>query len=159
MQKSIFAVKYGVFVKVVIVVERLVFYQVVKKEGGKKGSELAGAADMGGIEYFTTTCETPEGDCRLLEILCQEMNAKVDPTAEETKGGSARVAKLVLSASDKQLALVAYVPKSKEGGVLSAKEWIAHVFKSFGEHGEFVGDATGAWAVRAGSVQFREKQW
>ena len=28
--------------------------QVVKKEGGKKGAELAGAADMGGIEYFTT---------------------------------------------------------------------------------------------------------
>ena len=50
---------------------------MVKKEGGKKGAEIAGAADMGGIEYFTTTCETPEGDPRLLEIVCQEMNVKV----------------------------------------------------------------------------------
>merc|ERR1719473_1920280 len=88
--------------------------KVVKKEGGKKGAEIAGAGDMGGIEFFTTTCETPEGDPRLVEIVCQEMNAPVDPAAEETKGGSGHVAKMLLSACDAQLALVAYVPADKE---------------------------------------------
>merc|ERR1719149_392813 len=97
--------------------------KVVKKEGGKKGSELAGAADMGGIEYFTTTAETPEGDSRLLEIVNQEMNAEIDPAEEETKGGSKHVAKCVLSAGDKQLAIVTYVPKSLLGKVV-AGEWM-----------------------------------
>ena len=50
--------------------------------------------------------DTPEGDPRLVEIVCQEMNVPVDPTAEETKGGSGHVAKMLLSASDAQLALV-----------------------------------------------------
>merc|ERR1719482_2316145 len=68
------------------------YKEVVKKEGGKKGAELAGAADMGGIEYFTTVVDTPEGDPRLVEIVCQEMNADIDPQAEETKGGSKHVA-------------------------------------------------------------------
>merc|ERR1719473_162890 len=120
--------------------------KVVKKEGGKKGAEIAGAADMGGMEYFTTTCDTPEGDPKLLQIVCQEMNAKVDPAAEETKGGSGAVAKMLFSASDKQLALVAYVPKAKSS-TISAKEWMQHIFSSFGDYGEFVGEANANQAV------------
>jgi len=117
----------------------------VKKEGGKKGSEIAGAADMGGIEYFTTTAETPEGNPQLLEMVVQEMNANVDPLAEETKGGSKHVAKCVLSASDKQLAVVCYVPKEKTSK-LSAKLWIEELFSKFGA-GEVVGEATARKAV------------
>lgn len=33
----------------------------VVKEGGKKGVEIEGAADMGGLEFFCTTIESPEG--------------------------------------------------------------------------------------------------
>merc|ERR1719453_1079669 len=113
----------------------------VAKEGGKKGAEIAGAADMGGIEYFTTTCETPEGDSTLLELVMQEMNADVDPTAEETKGGSGHVAKLILSASDKQLALVAYVPQEKAES-LAATQWIEEVLKAFGGYGEVLEGST-----------------
>jgi hypothetical protein len=111
--------------------------KVVKKEGGKKGAELAGAADMGGIEYFTTTADTPEGDSTLLEIVVQEMNADVDPEAEETKGGSKHVAKCVLSAGDKQLAIVTYVPKSLLGKI-NAGEWISALIKALGDYGEVV---------------------
>jgi len=113
--------------------------KVVKKEGGKKGAEIAGAADMGGMEYFTTTCETPEGDEKLLQIVCQEMNAKIDPAAEETKGGSGAVAKMLLSANDKQLALVAYVPKAK-AKTISAKQWMQAILDNFGT-GAFVDPA------------------
>jgi hypothetical protein len=120
--------------------------KVVKKEGGKKGSEIAGAADMGGIEYFTTTCETPDGDTKLLEIVVQEMNAPVDPQAEETKGGSKHVAKCVLSASDKQLAICCYVPKQKTDKLL-ATDWLKAIFKSFGDYGEVVGESEPRKAV------------
>ena len=37
------------------------------KEGGKKGVELAGCADMGGLEFFTTQIEKAEGDLVLLK--------------------------------------------------------------------------------------------
>jgi len=119
--------------------------KVVKKEGGKKGAELAGAADMGGIEYFTTVVDTPEGDPRLVEIVCQEMNADIDPQAEETKGGSKHVAKMLLSASDAQLALVAYVPADKANQI-SPKVWMEHMFSALG-CGEFVGEPTAKKAV------------
>merc|ERR1711865_559866 len=109
----------------------------VKKEGGKKGSELAGAADMGGIEYFTTTAETPEGDARLLEIVNQEMNAEIDPLEEESKGGSARVAKCLLSASDKQLAILTYVPADKLDKV-TADGWMTELLKTWDGAGEIV---------------------
>lgn len=33
----------------------------VVKEGGKKGVEIEGAADMGGLEFFCTTIESPDG--------------------------------------------------------------------------------------------------
>jgi UDP-glucose 4-epimerase len=119
--------------------------KVVKKEGGKKGAELAGAADMGGIEYFTTVVDTPEGDPRLVEIVCQEMNADIDPQAEETKGGSKHVAKMLLSSSDAQLALVAYVPADKANQI-SPKAWMEHMFSALG-CGEFVGEPTAKTAV------------
>merc|ERR1719359_169002 len=73
------------------------------------------------------------------------MNAKVDPTAEETKGGSGHVAKCLLSASDAQLAIVCYVPADKTSKI-SAKEWIEHLIKSFG-CGEVVGEAKDRKAV------------
>lgn len=38
------------------------------KEGGKKGVELAGCADMGGLEFFTTQIEKADGDLTLLKM-------------------------------------------------------------------------------------------
>merc|ERR1711966_139179 len=108
------------------------------------GSEIAGAADMGGIEYFTTTCDTPDGDATLLELVMQEMNVPVDPTAEETKGGSGHVGKMILSASDKQLALGAYAPQEKADS-LSAITWMEEMIKSFGGYGE----------IQEGSTQYK----
>merc|ERR1719473_2422921 len=90
--------------------------KVVKKEGGKKGAEIAGAGDMGGIEFFTT------------------------------KGGSGHIGKLVMSASDKQLALIAYVSEEKVER-LTATAWLEEIFKTFGDYGEFVGETTPYKAV------------
>merc|ERR1719291_1619465 len=39
----------------------------VIKEGGKRGVEIEGAADMGGLQFFCTSVDEPEGDVELLE--------------------------------------------------------------------------------------------
>merc|ERR1719453_2541671 len=67
--------------------------KVVSKEGGKKGSEIAGAADMGGLEFMNVSVDSPEGDLDLMKLLVDNMNVPVDPAAEETKGGAGHVGK------------------------------------------------------------------
>merc|ERR1711972_523622 len=82
----------------------------VVKEGGKRGVEIEGAADMGGLAYFCTSVDEPVGDVDMLVMCMDAMNAKSDPTEEERKGGSGNIGKMIFSAGDHQLAIVAYVP-------------------------------------------------
>jgi len=100
----------------------------VIKEGGKRGVEIEGAADMGGLQFFCTSVDEPEGDCDLLLKSVEAMNEKSDPTEEERKGGSGAIGKMVFSAGTDQLAMVAYVPEDKqgkgEGGALVCEEWL-----------------------------------
>eukprot|EP00284_Hemiselmis_tepida_P005575 CAMPEP_0174926286 /NCGR_PEP_ID=MMETSP1355-20121228/10979_1 /TAXON_ID=464990 /ORGANISM="Hemiselmis tepida, Strain CCMP443" /LENGTH=179 /DNA_ID=CAMNT_0016172313 /DNA_START=23 /DNA_END=562 /DNA_ORIENTATION=+ len=101
------------------------------KEGGKKGVELAGCADLGGLEFFTTQMQEPKGDCDLLQMCMDAANKEVDPAEEESKGGSGEVGKMLLSAGDKGLALINYVPESKKDKV-NAEEWMAATLKEVG---------------------------
>ena len=41
--------------------EREKFLAKIIKEGGKKGVEIEGASDMGGLDFFCTTMELPDG--------------------------------------------------------------------------------------------------
>merc|ERR1712190_37355 len=95
----------------------------VIKEGGKRGVEIEGAADMGGLQFFCTSVDLPEGDMDLLVESMKAMNAKSDPTEEERKGGSGHIGKTIFSAGAEQLAVVAYVPEAKQGE-LSCEEWL-----------------------------------
>jgi len=106
--------------------EREKLLKRVAKEGGKKGVEIEGAADMGGLDFFCTTLESPDGDVGLLEASMTAMNAEPDPDAEDRKGCSGRVGKMIFSAGVRQLAMVAYVPEALAEKV-SAAEWLAHV--------------------------------
>merc|ERR1712083_228768 len=103
----------------------------VKKEGGKRGVEIEGAADMGGLQFFCTSMELPEGDLEFLVESMKAMNAKSDPTEEERKGGSGHIGKMIFSAGVEQLAVVAYVPEEKKGD-LSCEEWLKKVLGNFG---------------------------
>jgi len=96
------------------------------KEGGKRGVEIEGAADMGGLQFFCTSVEVPEGDVDVLMECTKAMNTKSDPTEEERKGGSGHVGKMVFSAGVEQLAIVAYVPEEKHGEC-SCQEWLEKV--------------------------------
>lgn len=101
------------------------------KEGGKRGVEIEGAADMGGLQFFCTAVEFPEGDLEMLDECLKAMNAKSDPTEEERKGGSGHIGKMIFSAGTEQLAVAAYVPEDKQKE-LSTEEWLKHVLASQG---------------------------
>jgi len=103
----------------------------VVKEGGKRGVEIEGAADMGGLQFFCTSVDEPEGCTDLLQESVKAMNAKSDPTEEERKGGSGHIGKMVFSAGVEQLALVAYVPEEKQAELV-CEEWLAKVLSMYG---------------------------
>merc|ERR1711941_215321 len=103
----------------------------VIKEGGKRGVEIEGAADMGGLQFFCTAVDLPDGDLDLLEESMKAMNAKSDPTEEERKGGSGHIGKMIFSAGSEQLAIVAYVPEAKQPE-LDCAEWLKKVLDSQG---------------------------
>jgi hypothetical protein len=101
------------------------------KEGGKRGVEIEGAADMGGLQFFCTSMEVPEGDLDLLVRSMAAMNEKSDPSEEERKGGSGHIGKMIFSAGVDQLAVVAYVPEEKQADLV-CKEWLEAVLALFG---------------------------
>lgn len=102
----------------------------VVKEGGKRGVEIEGAADMGGLQFFCTSVDLPEGDLDLTVESMKAMNVKSDPTEEERKGGSGHIGKMIFSCGVDQLAVVAYVPEEKLGD-LSCEEWLKTVLANF----------------------------
>merc|ERR1712167_25191 len=106
--------------------ERKAKLKKVVKEGGKRGVEIEGAADMGGLQFFCTSVDEPEGDVDLLVECVNAMNAKSDPTEEERKGGSGHIGKMVFSAGIAQLAIEAYVPDVKQGELV-CRDWLENV--------------------------------
>jgi len=100
--------------------------KAVIKEGGKRGVEIEGAADMGGLQFFCTMIEKPEGDLPLLLESVKAMNAKSDPSEEERKGGAGKLGKTVFSMTENQMSAVSYVPKDK-ADQCSAVEWLKDI--------------------------------
>jgi len=106
----------------------------VLKEGGKRGVEIEGAADMGGVKYFSTKVLEPAGDLDLLVESVKAMNAKSDPSEEERKGGAGHVGKTVMSMEkDNDLCICSYVPPS-EVGQLKAKDWLEAILMKLEVH-------------------------
>jgi len=115
--------------------------KAVEKEGGKKGVEIEGASEMGGLAYFCTTVSEPDGDMALLEASFASMNAIPDPDPEEERrGGAGGVGKMCFSAGVEFLQIVSNVPaelqvdKEMDGKVrkaMNAKDWIQHVLDKF----------------------------
>jgi len=115
----------------------------VAKEGGKRGVEIEGAADMGGLQFFCTSVDEPEGDLEFLDVCMRSMNEKSDPTDEERKGGSGHIGKMIFSAGAEQLGIVAYIPDEMKSKI-DAVEWIKVVLALFG--GELAPGGTGTYA-------------
>ncbi|KAI9223525.1 hypothetical protein BC828DRAFT_403071 [Blastocladiella britannica] len=107
----------------------------VVKEGGKRGVEIDGAATMGGLQYFCTKVDEPNGNWELLVKSVEAMNAEVDEAEEERKGGSGAIGKMVFSCDESTLAVVAYVPADKTAD-LDASEWLKNVLDQY--EGKFI---------------------
>lgn len=80
------------------------------KEGGKKGQDLGGMSVFG-CHYFLTSMIEPQGEMKYLELCMEGANKKVDPNAEDRKGGAGDIAKIFFSAGDKTLSMICHVPK------------------------------------------------
>merc|ERR1712151_110214 len=122
----------------------------VVKEGGKRGVEIEGAADMGGLQFFCTSVDEPEGDIVLLKESLKAMNAEAILGEEERKGCSGHIGKTIFSCGTEQLAVIAYVPEAKLSE-LSREEWLAQTLSIF--KGEIVekGEQICVGVVRANS--------
>merc|ERR1712048_824546 len=59
------------------------------------------------------------------------MNAEPDPSAEERKGCSGHIGKMIFSAGTQQLGVVAYVPKDRQEALVG-EEWLSSVLENFG---------------------------
>ena len=102
----------------------------VKREGGKRGVEIEGAAGMGGLQFFCTTVDEPVGDVDWLYETMRAMDEKSDPTEEERKGGSGHIGKMVISINEQLCcSMVAYVPPDKTADI-SAEAWLQDVLKA-----------------------------
>ncbi|CAD7954477.1 unnamed protein product [Amoebophrya sp. A25] len=104
----------------------------IVKEGGKRGVEIEGAADMGGLQFFCTMIEGPEGDLDMLVESMKAMNAISDPSEEERKGGAGKLGKMIFTCTDDKFSAVAYVPKDKAEDC-SAHEWLCEVIMNVAE--------------------------
>jgi len=107
----------------------------VLKEGGKRGVEIEGAADMGGLQFFCTAVDECNGDLELLELSLGAMNAEKIEGDEERRGCSGHVGKTIFSCGTEQLGVIAYVPEEKKGE-LSCEEWLKNTLNLF--QGEIV---------------------
>jgi len=103
----------------------------VIKEGGKRGVEIEGAADMGGLRFFSTSVDEPDGDLEMLIESMKAMNNQPIPGDEERKGCSGHIGKTIFSAGTEQLSIVSYVPKEEQGN-LNCKAWLEAILANFG---------------------------
>merc|ERR1719198_2018801 len=79
--------------------------------------------------------ELPDGNEEHLEPSMLAMNAEPDPEAEDRKGCSGHIGKMIYSAGVEQLAMVAYVPAgefNKSAEKVDVSEWMADVCAKVG---------------------------
>jgi len=92
------------------------------KEGGKKGQDIAGLADMGGVSFFHVSLDSCKGRFDLLDHALAGFNKEVEPDAEDRKGGAGMLAKTVFSYDDEKLIWATHVPE-EQAGKASLEEW------------------------------------
>ena len=118
--------------------------KAVIKEGGKKGQDLAGMADMGSLFQQANLVES-DGDLKLMEMAMEAMNTPVDPEGEERRGGAGEVAKILLSTNDERFCAIVQVPEAYtkaadnvRGYEISASEWADAAFATLPGDGKGV---------------------
>jgi len=102
---------------------------LARKEGAKKGQDLNGLNEIGGISIFHVALENAKGNWDLVEEAMNGANTPVDEAAEERKGGAQEIAKAFLSAGDDRLCIYVHVPENLSETV-NINEWFDVLVKS-----------------------------
>ena len=116
-------------------------------------SSKTSTSSPGGLDFFCTTIESPDGDLDLLQMAMTAMNAEPEEGAEDRKGCSGHVGKMIFSAGTTQLALVAYVPDgthNKSAGEVDVAAWMDSVVAAIG--GKVVQPAAKADSPKGGQT-------
>lgn len=79
------------------------------KEGGKKGQDLCGMASFG-VHHFCVSVTEPQDNWEMMELCMEGMNKEIDPEADDRKGGAHDLAKILFSAGDGKLLMMAHLP-------------------------------------------------
>jgi hypothetical protein len=101
-----------------------------RKEGAKKGQDLSGLQDMGGVSFFHVALENCKGNWELVQEAMDGANTPVEPGAEERKGGADKIAKAFLSASDDRLCIYLHVPEELSDKGVTLPEWFDVLVKA-----------------------------
>jgi hypothetical protein len=89
------------------------------KEGNKLGLDLTGAAELGGTEFFCTSCNGAEGNMDALMA------------GKEALLGECTTVGVLLMSAGKNLAACCMVPEDKSD-VIAADQWLAAALKPIG---------------------------
>lgn len=105
--------------------------KLARKEGGKKGQDLSGLEDMGGVHYFHVALEHCNGEWDLVNAAMDGANALVDTSSGDRKGGAGGIAKAFLSANEERLCISVDFPEKLVGAV-TLNEWFDVLVKASG---------------------------
>lgn len=81
------------------------------KEGGKKGQDISGLNDMGGVSFFHVSLDSPEGDWDMMDHALAGFNKEVDADAEDRKGGAGHLGKMLFSYTNEKLIFTCHLPE------------------------------------------------
>jgi hypothetical protein len=109
------------------------------KEGGKKGQDICGLNEMGGVRFFHLALDNAFGRWDLVEHTMAGFNLPVAEGAEERKGGAGHLGKFLMSAGETKLLLYCHVPKVAQGDA-TAKEWVDTVMPALGPGAKILED-------------------
>lgn len=101
------------------------------KEGGKKGQDIAGLAEMGGVSFFHLAMDSANGDMALLEKCLEGMNREVEEGAEDRKGGAGHLGKILFSYAGERLVFLCHLPEQQRAKA-DIKEWFQIVLDETG---------------------------
>merc|ERR1712238_497779 len=104
----------------------------------------------GGLQFFSTSVDEPQGDIEMLKESLNAMNAQAIPGDEERKGCSGHIGKTIFSCGVDQLAVIAYVPEAKLEDV-NCEEWLKNTLSIFQVEVTEVGASTCVGIVKANS--------
>merc|ERR1740117_2003819 len=109
------------------------------KEGGKKGQDISGLSEMGGVSFFHVSMDSAEGDHALMAKCLEGFNKEVEEGAEDRKGGAGHLGKMLFSYKGAKLIFLCHVPKvlKEKEARADIKTWFDIVLKVTGGKGQY----------------------